>query len=793
MSLLQNSNAISSGSYDINNSLRFRSSASAYLSRTPASAGNRKTWTWSTWFKRGNLNGNDALWHCYGSATNTTYFLVRFETSNALYIGNASTSILTTTQVFRDPSAWYHIVITMDTTQATANNRLKLYVNGSQVTAFATNNISAQIAQNSDQGINQASVHTIGRENSGVFYLDGYLSELNFVDGQALTPSSFGETDTTTGSWKPKAYTSTYGTNGFYLKFSDIATTSGSNAGLGKDFSGNTNYWTTNNISVTAGTTYDAMTDSPTLTSATVANYCTWNPLDALTASTFQNGNLQITTPSAGGGVSRATMGLTGNKFYWEVVGTTNGNYLEVGILKSTDTSASYLESQAGGYSYLNNGQKCNNGTAASYGNSYTTNDVIGVAFDATTGSLYFSKNGTWQNSGDPVAGTGYAYTGLTADTYMPAISDSANTISTVASVNFGQRPFSYTPPTGFVALNTFNLPTPTILQGNTAMNAIAYTGNGSTQTVTGLSFASGMLWIKDRSAITNHQVNDEVRGVGRELQPDATSAETNNNIVTAFNSNGFSISSNGNVNANGNSYVAWSWKANGAGSSNTSGTITSSVSANTTAGFSVVTYTGTGANATVGHGLGVAPSWVIVKRRNSTGNWNVRHVSIAAANSLYLNLTNASQSDPTVWNSTVPTSTVFSIGTDTGVNASGGTYVAYCWAAISGYSAFGSYTGNSSADGPFVYLGFRPEFIIVKRSDSPNYWVMQDSSRSTFNVVDKYLAADDPLAEATSAQVNIDFLSNGFKVRSTFDIINAGTYIYMAFAENPFKNANAR
>jgi hypothetical protein len=224
MSLLQNSNAISAGGYDINNSLRFRSSATAYLSRTPITAGNRKTWTWSAWLKRGTLATNDTLWHCYGSATNTTYFLVRYETSGALYIGNASTNFCITTQVFRDPSAWYHLVITLDTTQATATDRLKIYVNGVQVTAFSADNRVAQIALNSDQGINQASVHTIGRENSGVFYLDGYLAEVNFIDGQALTPSSFGETDPVTGSWIPKKYTGTYGINGFYLPFSDTET-----------------------------------------------------------------------------------------------------------------------------------------------------------------------------------------------------------------------------------------------------------------------------------------------------------------------------------------------------------------------------------------------------------------------------------------------------------------------------------------------------------------------------------------------------------------------------------------
>jgi len=289
MAILNNSNAIStSAPYDINNSLRFRSSASAYLSRTPAGAGNRQTWTWSGWIKRGSLGTDQAIFSVAGTS-NTTYFLIKFDTNNCIYIGNYSTNFLVTSQVFRDPSAWYHIVVVLDTTQATANNRLKVYVNGSQVTAFSSNNISAQIAQNSDQGINQAAAHNISREaQGGVFLLDAYQTEINFINAQALTPSSFGETSTTTGSWVPKAYTGTYGTNGFYLKFNNTASV----ANLGLDSSGNGNTWTVNNVSLTAGTTYDAMIDSPTLTSATVANYCVMNPLTGASTMTLLDGNL---------------------------------------------------------------------------------------------------------------------------------------------------------------------------------------------------------------------------------------------------------------------------------------------------------------------------------------------------------------------------------------------------------------------------------------------------------------------------------------------------------------------
>jgi hypothetical protein len=789
MAILNNSNAISSGGYDINNSLRFRSSNSAYLSRTFTTPTNNKIFTWSGWVKRGQISTSTSqnLFRSGGGGS-TTGFRFSDTTGDAnmdgirFFFDNGASGDLKTTQIFRDPSAWYHLVVAVDTTQATAANRVKMYINGNQITAFGT---ATYPAQNYTPQINSAIAHSIGIYLTGPQEpFDGYMADINFIDGQALTPSSFGETDTTTGSWKPKAYTSTYGTNGFYLKFSDIATTSGSNAGLGKDFSGNANYWTTNNISVTAGVTYDAMIDSPTLTSATVANYAVLNPIDKnLSNVTISNANLTLNTSDTNYG-TRSTIFVSSGKWYWEATISAVGTSAVLVGIADAAWSENYVGSSSGSYGYFSQtGTKANNASFVSYGASYTTNDVIGIALDMDAGTLTFYKNNTSQ---------GTAYTGLSG-LFSPAFSGQT---SSVINANFGQRPFSYTPPTGFVRLNTFNLPDSTIVKGNTVMNAITYTGNGSTQTVTGLDFTPGMLWIKDRSAITNHQVNDQVRGVGRELQPDETSAETNNNIVTAFNSNGFSISSNGNVNANGNSYVAWSWKANGAGSSNTSGSITSSVSVNATAGFSVVTYTGNGTSgATIGHGLGVAPKMIIVKSRSSAYGWSTYHASLGATYLLKLNTTAAATNVGVTgyWNNTAPTSTVFSIGNDAEVNLNTATFVAYCWAEIAGYSKFGSYVGNGSADGTFVYLGFRPEFIMVKKTNTGNNWVMEDSSRSSFNVVNKYLAADDPQAESTNSQVNIDFLSNGFKLRSAFDIVNAGDYIYMAFAENPFKNANAR
>jgi hypothetical protein len=407
---------------------------------------------------------------------------------------------------------------------------------------------------------------------------------------------------------------------------------------------------------------------------------------------------------------------------------------------------------------------------------------VIGVALDADNGTLTFYKNGISQ---------GQAYSGLTSGPYFPAVS--LNNTSG-GNCNFGQRPFAYAAPSGFKALCDTNLPAPTIAKGSSVFDTTLYTGTGAARSVTGLNFSPDFVWIKARSQAYSNTVFDIIRGATNYLYTDLANAEASGaQFLTAFNSDGFSLGSNAAINQSSQTYAAWAWDAGSSTVTNTAGTITSQVRANASAGFSVVTYTGTGANATVGHGLNVAPSMVIVKRRDAAANWQVRHTSITAANSIQLNLTNAAAAATTIWNSTAPSSTVFSIGTSADVNASAGTYVAYCFAAVTGYSAFGSYTGNGSADGPFVYLGFRPAFIMMKRTDTTGNWVMLDSKREGYNVDNDPLYANLTNTEGTDDLV--DITSNGFKLRSTNADCNAsgGTYVYAAFAENPFQFARAR
>jgi hypothetical protein len=329
-------------------------------------------------------------------------------------------------------------------------------------------------------------------------------------------------------------------------------------------------------------------------------------------------------------------------------------------------------------------------------------------------------------------------------------------------------------------------------------MDATLYTGNGSTQTITNTAgFKPDFVWVKSRSAATDHKLTDSVRGVQKGLISNTTGAETTDtNGLTAFNSNGWSLGTDTVYNNNTATYVGWQWQAGqGSTSSNTSGTITSTVSVNATAGFSVVTYTGNATSgATVGHGLGVAPSMYIVKSRSAANNWCAYHVSLGNQYATLLNRSDASYSNINYWNNTSPTSSVFSLGNGGDTNQSSATFVAYCWTPIAGYSAFGSYTGNGSTDGPFVYLGFRPKFVMIKRTDTTANWYIFDTARDTYNAAGLELYPNLSNAES-DGRPDLDILSNGMKMRSTATGQNAngGTYIYACFAESPFKNALAR
>jgi hypothetical protein len=745
--------------YQISRSVRLRSSASAYFNRTPGSAGNQRTWTWSGWVKRGALGVRQFITMSGVNPNTSQVWQVEFNANNKLEFYNHTIgSYRISTQVFRDPSAWYHIVFCADTNNATAQNRFRCWVNGVEITAWDTN---STISSGYTFAYNGAYVHGIGTYiYSPSLYFDGYLTEINFIDGQALTPSSFGETNLVTGVWQPKKYAGTYGTNGFFLNFSDNSAATA--AAIGKDYSGNGNNWTPNNISVTAGVTYDSMLDVPTQWADGGngrGNYAVLNPLDvSFAVATIANGNLQHTGASAVNRWSRSSIQILSDKYYWEVTTITavaqRAAQLHYGSTYSHYVSTGLIEI---------NGVSVGSGFA-----TWTTNDVIGVALDRDNNTVAFYKNGT------------LIYTGTSLG--AGAVTPQLNSASTdVLAINFGQRPFTYTPPTGFRALNTQNLPTPTILKGNQYFDVSLYSGNSSTQNIVNSgAMQPDLVWSKSRStAGTSHVLIDAVRGVNQALQSDLTNAEaTFANSITAFNLDGFAIGSSNQVNLSGRTYVGWQWKEG------------------PTQGFDIVTYTGTGVARTVAHSLGVAPKMMIVKGRSNAYGWQVYHSAANASPAtgrILLNTTAAWASDSTSWNNTAPTSSVFSLGTSIAGNESAGTYVAYLFSEVAGFSRFGSYTGNGSADGPFCFTGFLPRWIMIKRTDTTANWRILDTARDTFNVEQYELYPNLSNAEGTFA--SLDGLSNGFKIRNSDASYNAngGTYIFAAFASNPFKNSLAR
>ena len=1005
--------------YSIDNSLRFNDDDSAYLSRTPSSAGNRKTWTWSGWVK----NGNISIHRCFFSALTSTNEadIIQFRTNDIFeaYWNGSNSGILNSSAKYRDPSAWYHIVVAVDTTQGTAANRVKYYINGTQITDHST---VVYPSQDYETSVNNNVLHHLGTRvlssSSRQNYFDGYLAEVHFIDGQALDPTSFGETGTY-GEWKPIEVTGmTYGTNGFYLPFSNTGTkhtitangdaqhstaqskiggssmyfdgsgdyltipstsdfdfgtgdytlefwirngtanpimhidaydgsgllisyegsgyvfrpgngggwgltlthtvsldssnwhhisvvcssgtttmyydgvgvansttvvdvdwagavsgiggryggspiyapyigyldeirisnsarytsnftpsttaftedantlllihsdtTNGSTTftddsgvvgGLGTDASSNTNNWTVNNLAAT-----DQMLDTPT------NNFPVFSPIYKPTGNTdmtVSDGGLKITSASgADSSIGQSwSFGDVGQpkKWYFETYigsgGQNIGFYIQIDGKTMWDMYGYYLHSST---IVCPSGESCSN-TARTSG-AFASGDLMQIAIDMENGKMWLGKNGTWDGSGDPVAGTNWQTT-ITGNNLRMFLNHGASAAYTQVW-NFGQDSsfagnktaqgnadgngygdFYYTPPTDFLALCTSNLPDPAVIPSE-HFNTVLWTGTGSSNARTDVGFQPDFTWIKGRSHISNHRLMNSIAGATKYLLSNAPQAEgTDSQVMSSFDSNGFTVGTEDDTNGSSKTFVAWNWKAGGTGVSNTNGSITSTVSANADAGFSIVSYTGTGSNATIGHGLSKAPEMVIVKGRNQISHWMFGSDGLTSwVYSLKMDNTSAESSDATKWNSTAPTSSVFNVGTEVFTGGSGKTFIAYCFHSVDGYSKMGSYTGNGITDGTFVYTGFRPAYVMIKRaSGGVEMWNVFDDARSPYNLVNDYIKANDAGAENVNhTTLNLDFTSNGFKVRGTNTGINTSwaTYIFLAFAEQPFKHSNAR
>ena len=905
--------------YEVERSLRFNDNDTAYLSRNFQSGGNRKKWTFSAWIKRSNLGGAAGEMRIFGGSTNASHIFITSSDSLTWDVaapGSSASANLTTTQKFRDVSAWFHLVCAFDTDNSTANNRMRIYINGTEVTSFGTRtNPSSGYASNAINADAFAdgdrSLHTIGYrtsvQGSAGMEFDGYMAEINFIDGQQYDPSYFGETNAATGQWNPKKYVGGYGTTGFYLNFSDNSGTTATT--LGKDTSGNGNNFTPNNFSVSAGAGNDSVEDTPT------NNFSTFNPLFAYSTNfaTFSNGNLDHSLAVSQIAASSFLIPKTG-KWYAEFVLTAGALLSYLGVRNPALIESNYsngismMQFTDDGSSLSAAAQvRVDNSYVETLSSSYADNDILGIKVDRDAGTIQFTKNGSNISTAINLSGASD-----TSDLVFVLARSQSGSYSFAGSVNFGQRPFSYLP-TDYKSLSSQNLPDLTIKLPNKHFDTLLYSGNGSdNRDITGLNFAPDWVWLKRRDGDMGNNLGDTVRGANKILFSNSANAEMTSETdrIKAFNSDGFRLGTDSAVNFNGYTYVAWNWNAgdtdgktyavtvvsdsgnkyrfdgfgtsavtldlaeggtyifdqsdssnaghplrfsttsNGThgggseyttgvttagtpgssgaytqiviaasaptlyyyctnhsgmggqantnstlGSSNFDGSVQSTAKVNATAGFSIVTLNGTGSVLTFGHGLGVKPDAVILKARNIANNWLVFHQGYGATKTTFLD-TNSSTSDNAQWyNDTEPTSSVFTLGTWSGMNTSTpSTIVAYCFNSVEGYSKFGSYTGNGSSDGTFVFTGFRPAWVMIKNTSGTGLWIIADATINSSNVVSTYLQAQGSNGEYTGYSW-IDLLSNGFKARNTGSSFNTNgsTMIYLAFSESPFKNARAR
>ena len=817
----------------IERSLRFNDDDSAYLSRTPSSAGNRRTYTISVWAKIIDNNNYRAIIGA-GGGSNRDRLQIFNDDKIVFNLNDGSDAYLRTNRVVRDPSAWYHLVVGVDTTQGTASNRIKLYVNGVQETSFTNETYPSQ---NYDCRLNNNIETYIGNSSANNLYFEGYLAEFNFIDGSQLTPSSFGYTESQTGLWRPKRYEGAYGTNGFHLEFKNNSSTSA----LGTDTSGNGNNFTLNNFAVS-----DSMPDTPT------NNFATYDPL-AESGGSYSEGNLKVVSTAD---PASSTIGFTSGKFYFEVyVDATNNMYIGVIPIDFGLNPGRGGGWNHGAIAYKANGDQYSlkagqSSVSASYGASYTAGDIIGCAVDIDNDTITFYKNGVSQ--GNTTNGVSYiSPTGAKDQTYGSIIY--CNGGNNIMRANFGQDStfqgtvsaggnkdasglgdFKYAVPSGYNALCSKNLPlnVSSIIKPQKHFDTLTYTGNaGTDHDITGLEFQPDLVWIKSRSqGSSNHGIVDSVRldsGSHPMLYPNLTNAETGGgNYFTLTTSSGrdpflpdgFILNNNSSGNNNGSTYVAWCWKAGGGTSSSNpfmidgkpyataaaaglnGGTANpTGASVNTKAGFSIVTYTATNnQNVSYSHGLNQAPEMIIIKDRDNTRNWGV-YYTINGTNTNWMILNsdavqgnNDSGVTPTGGSNNTymylhqdyfaPSYNSFANGGNDGSSK----MIAYMWHSVSGYSKFGTYKGNSNANGTFVHVGFRPAWLMIKRTTGADAWVIYDNKRDSDNVMRNRLAPNTNANDA--ADDAIDFLSNGFKWRINSGLRNdsSHTYIFMAFAEQP-------
>jgi len=776
--------------YEIEQSIIYNSGAAPQMYFDPSSNFTSETvFTFSTWVKRASTGASQRLLTAgyYAAAINQSGVTIQFHSSDVLRVNFRREGSVTynnqsidSTALFRDPAAWYHILVTRNGTA------IRGYVNGVEV-------LSGTMTANSVVGIQNTYPVMVGVSSKptssaiGAYEsFNGNLAETHFIDGTAKATSDFGETNSDTGQWIPKEYSGSYGTNGFYLKFAS--------GGIGADSSGNSNTMTVANL-----TLYEVVSDSPT------NNFATWNPLIKGT-NTYSQGNLRGTNSTSAGAFMASTIGVSSGKYYCEIIIPSLVNW-NVGIANSS-AERSFIGVDAGSGGWLLYASSTTQYVASSYSSisqGWEVGNYVGLGIDADNKVFYLYKNGTQVIS--------YDYSGFAGDEAFFGAGNYSAVANTI--VNFGQNPthcgtvsagtatdgngiglFQYAPPSGFLALCTANLPDPAIPLPEEHFNTVLWAGDGQTnRAITGVGHASDFVWVKSRTDTEWHNLYDKIRGVGKQVWSNSTSAETTYDSgegLKAFDADGFTVGNSEIINRASQNFVGWSWKANGSGSTDTSGDIDAVVSANQAAGFSIVTWTSNGSNAgTIPHGLGVTPELIFYKTRGQAARWHVFIIGLIDGSIDYMHLddTIVKQNSLSQWGA--PTSSMISnIGF-------GNTQpiVAYNFVSKPSFSKMGVYTGNGNASGPFINTGFKPAWLMIKNTSNAQDWILFDNKRDPFNVTQTFLYPNLASADALGGAGVIDLLSNGFKLR------NAGTrnrnyngdvYLFMAFADSPFKSATA-
>ena len=851
------------GDYEIEQSLLLSTPAEPKLRRTPSSEGNRKTFTFSTWVKRSDLGndvsgGGEPFKYVMGASVtsgwsnDSHYFQFGFHNTDILVCSGWNTHWRKTNRQFRDVAAWYHLVLQFDTTQGTADDRIKIYVNGVEETSFATKN---NPSQNYDVAVNNTvpqAVSDVGYDSgTGPYHFDGYMAETYLFDGAVVAPSEFGETNSDTNQWVPKEYTGTasYGTNGYYLKFKSGA--------IGTDSSGQGNNFTTTNLA-----NWNVALDTPTNNFPTINSIEPWNTTVStlvtgnlnIKAATYSSGNygnhaLTIPIPESGKWYIEWLTGIQGGIGNIASVGISKGNYFGLLIPNQANGPHTFTGTTAMTFAPYNDTAKLYDGGSAidTVTGLTATSYVCAIAIDVDNNKFwggYDNGSGiTWLNSGNPATGANGASHTYTNESivYASTTVNSANSNRSYIIINSGAvgtfvnyrtaggntdgngiGDFFYAPPSGFLALCTKNLPEPAIKIPKEHFNSVGYAGVGGNQTVTGVGHEPDAIWIKNRSNSSNHQIHNTVAGLQHGMYPNlANETEgdgTGANRPGVTNADGFTIlGSAGNLNSNGDNYSAFCWKGGTNTTVNESGSGTSRInactySANPTAGFSIIEYTGSNdeisnnQHTKLTHGLNQGPDYVMIIQTDSGNNWCIMSSAMVGTSSGYygyadwhLNMDGYDAVDGGHYVSNDdPDSNYFYLGNDNLVNDDGDQYICYAWHSVPGFSKAGNYYGNgSSQDGPMVYTGFRPRFVLAKReSGSGTSWFIWDRSFSDYhsNVIDVAMWASDVNGATQHAQYEIDFLSNGFKIRGE----NAGSntsgsnYLYLAFADAPFKYSNA-